>query len=166
MHINNYIGAFICVCALGFALIYLQGELNLDPCPLCVVDRIILVLMALFFLLAEIPTSKSKIRKSLAITNVLLSGLGIFFASRHVYIQNQPAAEIADCGAGFWYMLDHFPILDTLKFVLEGSGECGKISWTFLNLSIPIWTLMLFIILSFFTIIEIRTAFRSKNTAK
>ena len=64
MHINNYIGAFICACALGFALIYLQGELNLDPCPLCVVDRIILVLMALFFLLAEIPTPKSKIRKS------------------------------------------------------------------------------------------------------
>ena len=86
MHINNYIGAFICACALGFALIYLQGELNLDPCPLCVVDRIILVLMALFFLLAEIPTPKSKIRKSLAITNVLLGGLGIFFASRHVSV--------------------------------------------------------------------------------
>ena len=50
------------------------------------------------------------------------------------------------CGPGLDYMLQTFPLTETIREVLSGSGECAKVE-TLLGLSIPEWTLMLFLAL-------------------
>jgi disulfide bond formation protein DsbB len=73
---------------------------------------------------------------------MLAAGAGAGVAGRHVYIQSQPAGSIPACGATLEYMMDVFPVMYVLRKVLTGSGECAKIDWSFLGLSMPAWVLL------------------------
>ena len=77
---------------------------------------------------------------SVLVAVAALVAIGI--ASRHLYIQHQPAGTVAACGASLDYMLDVFPLTDVLRKVLTGSGECAKVDWTFLGLAMPAWVLI------------------------
>jgi disulfide bond formation protein DsbB len=86
---------------------------------------------------------------------ILLAGLlGASVAARHVWIQNLPADQVPDCGPGLDYMLEVFPVTETLQMVLSGSGECAEISWSFLSLSMPAWALLWFVGLAFFGLLN------------
>ena len=76
--------------------------------------------------------------------------LGIAVAGRHVWLQNLPEDQVPECGPGLDYMLEAFPLSETLSMVFTGSGECAEVQWTFLGLSIPGWTLLVFIGLTAF----------------
>ena len=73
-----------------------------------------------------------------------LTGIGICL--RHIWLQNLPADQVPECGAGFWYMMDTMPMLQFMDTILNGSGECADIQWQFLGFSIPEWTLVLFVV--------------------
>jgi disulfide bond formation protein DsbB len=75
---------------------------------------------------------------------VLAAGAGAGVAGRHVWIQHLPFDQQPGCSYEFGYMLETFPLAKTLKLVLEGTGDCAKVSWTFLDLSMPTWTLIFF----------------------
>ena len=46
------------------------------------------------------------------------------------------------CGASLDYMLDVFPLTDVLRKVLTGSGECAKLQWSLMGVSMPGWVLL------------------------
>jgi disulfide bond formation protein DsbB len=69
-------------------------------------------------------------------------------AARHVWLQHLPAEEVPACGPGLSYVFEHFPLTETLKLLVSGTGECSKIDWTLLGLSIPSWTLIAFLLLA------------------
>ena len=131
---------FCCVSLLGFAL-YNQYVDYLDPCPLCVFQRVVFIWMGAFALLAVIHNpgrTGSRIYAWLVASGAILGGL---IAGRHIWLQGLPADEVPECGPGLNYMLDNFPLTEVLASVLRGSGSCAEVVWSFIGLSMPMWTL-------------------------
>lgn len=139
------LGAFVAAGLIGFAL-YLQYQLGEDPCPLCIFQRVAVILTGVFFLLgALIGGTRIGARVSSGLI-ILTSLVGGGIAARHIWIQHLPEGQIPECGPGLSYLLDTFPMADVIHKVLSGSGECAHVGWTFLGGSIPEWTLFWFLV--------------------
>ena len=137
----------IVAASLVFAIYYLEGVLYLEPCPLCMVDRAILVLIGLIALIALMHNSSGIMLWMYTGLGSLFAGLGIAVSARHIWLQGLPPDQVPECGPDLSYMLDVFPLAEVIKKVLSGSGQCAEVSWTFLGLTIPQQTLLLFILL-------------------
>ncbi len=135
------LGLLACVALLGYAL-YAQFVLKLEPCPLCIFQRIGIAAVGALFLLAAIhsPRGRGALVYGGLIVLAALATMGI--AGRHIYIQHLPEGAVPACGAGLEYLFKVFPVVDVIRKVLTGSGECAKITWTFLTLSMPTWVLL------------------------
>lgn len=137
----NFLGLAACLGLLGYAW-YAQVVLELEPCPLCIFQRIGVASIALIFLLAGLHHPKSRgarVYGGLVLVAALVT-MGV--AARHLWIQHLPEGSVPACGATLSYMLDVFPLADVVRKVLTGSGECAKITWSFLGLSMPGWVLL------------------------
>lgn len=133
---------------MSFALFFLQRYMGFSPCPLCIFQRIGLMVMGGFALIAAIFDPKSKIVRLLLWLGSLAGiGWAAVVASRHVWLQHLPADQVPSCGPGLDYWLDTLPMQQVLKEVFAGSGECASIEWTFMGLSIPEQSLILFSVL-------------------
>ena len=131
------------LCAWWATRCYSQYRLGLEPCPLCIFERLAITGLGVAFLLAAIPGEGRLLLHrvfALLIGAIALTGAGV--AGRHVYIQHLPPDRVPVCGATLDYMLDVFPLADVMRKVLTGSGECAKVDWTFLGLSMPGWVLV------------------------
>lgn len=136
------------VIGMSFALFFLQRHLGLLPCPLCIFQRIGLMVMGGFALIAALFNPKSvAIRLGLWLGSLAGIGWATAVAGRHVWLQHLPADQVPSCGPGLDYWLDTLPILQVFKEVFAGSGECAAIDWTFMGLSIPEQSLILFSLL-------------------
>ena len=134
----------ICVGLLGFAM-YLQYSLGLQPCPLCVVQRVCIALLALIFMVGSLYIPRSRlIRWIYSLFTVIFAGLGIAAALRHLWLEHLPPGSVPSCSASLDYMLQNFPMSQTLIQLFNGSGDCAQITWQFLTLTIPAWTLIFF----------------------
>jgi protein dithiol:quinone oxidoreductase len=134
--------------ALMFAALYFQHVQGLEPCPLCVAQRLFVITIGVLGLLAFLhnPARERSRRFYLAGGLVVLTG-GIATAGRHVWLQNLPPDKVPECGPGLNYILDNFPLSDALGLIFKGSGECAKVDWSFLGLSMPGWVLLIFCIM-------------------
>lgn len=139
-------GLLLAVAAMIFAVGYLQIIEYLEPCPLCVLDRVVVISLGVVFLACLLHNPARTGRRIYAGLGTLLSITGIGICLRHIWLQNLPADQVPECGAGFWYMLDSMPLLQFLDTILNGSGECAEIKWQFLGFTIPEWTLVLFVV--------------------
>ncbi|SLJ83270.1 disulfide bond formation protein B [Psychrobacter sp. DAB_AL43B] len=136
------------VIGMSFALFFLQRYMGFSPCPLCIFQRIGLMVMGGFALIAALFNPKSMaIRLLLWLGSLAGIGWAAVVAGRHVWLQHLPADQVPSCGPGLDYWLDTLPMQQVLKEVFAGSGECASIEWTFLGLSIPEQSLILFSIL-------------------
>lgn len=135
------------VIGMVFAL-YLEHFQGLEPCPLCVFQRIGLILMGLFALIALIHNpQKTGLRRSYSLFTTLAIGWSTAVAARHVWLQHLPPEQVPACGPGLDYLMEALPFKSVLQQVLSGSGECAVIDWTFLGQSLPFWSLIFFSIL-------------------
>lgn len=136
------------VVGMSYALFFLQRYMGLTPCPLCIFQRIGLMVMGGFALIAVLINPKSVALKILLWIGSLAGiGWATSVAARHVWLQHLPADQVPSCGPGLDYWLDTLPMQQVLKEVFAGSGECASISWRFLGLSIPEQSLIFFAIL-------------------
>lgn len=143
--------AFSCAALLGYGY-YVQYVDFLEPCPLCIFQRIVFMWVAAVALIAFIhnPGPAGRWVYTTLITLGGLAGIGI--AGRHLWLQSLPPDQVPECGMGLNYMLDSMPFTEVLATVFRGSGECATIDWTFLGLSMPGWTLIWYIGLTAVTI--------------
>ena len=140
-----------CLSLLGFAL-YSQYVWYLEACPLCIFQRVAFVWMALFAFLAVLHNPARTGQRIYAWLVVAGAALGALIAGRHIWLQNLPPGEVPECGPGLNYMLENFPLTDVLSTVLRGSGSCAEVSWSFMGLSMPMWTLAWYIGLALVTL--------------
>ena len=137
--------AGVCVALLAFGL-YLQHGVGLEPCPMCIVQRYALVLVAIVA-----GVSALSARRNLLITGasllVLLSGFGAFVAARQSFLQWYPP-EIVSCGRDFYGMIETFPLKRSIPMIFKGSGDCTAIDWTFLGGSIANWSFVCFVLIA------------------
>ncbi len=134
---------------------FFQLIMDLQPCPLCISQRIAIFLLGLIFLIAVIHNPIGSGRKTYAILGCVTALIGASISVRHLWIQNMPEDEVPECGPGLSYIFENFPIMETLKLMLNGTGECAEVLWVFLGLSIPGWTLVSFIVLGVASLLQI-----------
>lgn len=131
-----------CVAMLAFGM-YLQHGLGLEPCPMCIVQRYALILVAVCAGLASARGQKGWIF-TWGLLALLSSGFGAFVAARQSWLQWYPP-EISTCGRDFYGMIEHFPIGRAIPMIFRGSGDCAAIDWTFLGGSIANWSFLCFV---------------------
>ena len=136
--ILNLAGFLCCVGMMGFAL-FAQHVMLLDPCPLCVLQRVAVIGLGIVFLIAALHHPSGWGRYVYAFLSFLFAGGGVGIAGWHWRLQNLPPSEVPSCGPGLDYMLDNFPLGEAMRMVFEGSGECAEVVWSFLGLSMPAW---------------------------
>jgi disulfide bond formation protein DsbB len=137
----NLLGLLACAALLAYAY-YAQYALHLDPCPLCIFQRVGVFTMGVVFAIAAAHDPAGWGRRVYAALLAVAALATIGVATRHLYIQSLPPGTIAACGASLDFMLKVFPLTDVLVKVLTGSGECAKIEWRFLGLAMPAWVLI------------------------
>jgi disulfide bond formation protein DsbB len=133
--------ALACVAMLGFGL-YLQHVVGLEPCPMCIVQRYALILVAVTAGVTAALRGRGAHLTGAGLM-VLISGFGGFVAARQSWLQWHPP-EFASCGRDFYGMIEHFPLQRAIPMIFRGSGDCTKVDWTFLGGSIANWSFVCF----------------------
>lgn len=138
----HWFGFGACAAAVAFAF-YGQYGLGLQPCHLCIFQRVTLAAMGAAFLLAALMPAVGLLR-ALGTGLIAVTGLAtLATAGRHVWIQMQPAGTVAPCGADLDFMLEIFPLTEVILKVFRAGGECAKVDWTLFGLSMPAWVFLL-----------------------
>lgn len=129
---------------------YMELVMLLEPCPLCIMQRIFFFFAGLFALVAFIHNPKARGKVVYGLTSAVLSMAGGGFAIRQIYLQHLPKDQVPSCGPSLSYMIEEFPLAEVLKVMLSGDGNCAEITWQdpILNMSIPQWSLVGFVVLA------------------
>jgi protein dithiol:quinone oxidoreductase len=138
---GNLLGFIACAGLLAYAY-YAQFVLHLEPCPLCIFQRVGILALGLVFLAAAAHDPASFARRIYAslLTLAALASIGV--ALRQLYLQSLPPDQVPACGASLDFMLKVFSFAEVLTKVLTGSGECAKVTWRFFGLAMPGWVLI------------------------
>lgn len=131
---------------LGFAY-YSQYALGFEPCPLCILQRVAFMIIALGALAGALHGSRGRLRWVYA--GVAFAGglWGLATAGRHLWLQSLPPDQVPECGPGFAFMVEYFSLGEAITSAFTGSGECAEVDWTFLGLAMPAWTLIWYVVL-------------------
>jgi disulfide bond formation protein DsbB len=138
--------ALLLTCAglLGYGY-FLQYARGLEPCPLCIFQRLAYLAVATGALIGLLWRGAAGARTALGAV-ILFSAVGGAVAGRQVWLQHLPADRVPECGPGLDFILEAFPLSEALQMVFAGSGECARVDWTFLSLSIAEWSLLWFLL--------------------
>lgn len=137
--------------ALVFAY-YLEFVHGLEPCPLCIFQRVAMAATGVVFLAAALHGPSGLGRGVYAALAVLAASAGAAIAGRHVWLQSLPEDEVPACGPGLDYLLDVMPWRDVLARILRGDAACADIDASFLGLGLPAWTLVAFVALALWAV--------------
>lgn len=149
---GNALGAAACAALMGYAL-YAQYVLELEPCPLCILQRVAVIVLGVLFLAAALHPAGVVGRRIYALLLGLVAVAGSGVAARQVWLTMLPPERVPACGPGLDFMLESFPLREALSMVLAGSGECAKVEWRLLGLSMPAWVLIALIGLGAFGVV-------------
>ena len=140
----NLLGALLSFLLVGLALT-IQTQFDLEPCPLCVSQRIVFILIGFIFLVFSFMSPTRLIKfihlVSLSVVNIV----GMVFAIKHILIQGKWITVPAECGIDLDYMFENFPIREAFSLLFKGTGDCSEIDWLFLGLSLPQLALIAYI---------------------
>ena len=145
------IGFLACFATVALALV-IQTQYNLEPCPLCITQRMFFMGLGVLFLIGAFIPRASLFQKLFTGLQLVTALGGAGWAIRHWYLQANKESMIADCGVGFDYMFDNFPLEKMFKLIFKGSGDCATIDWTFLGLTLPQLALISFIFFGLYAI--------------
>ncbi len=144
-------GFAACFATVALALI-IQTKYNLEPCPLCITQRMFFMGLGILFLIGAFIKSASLLQKIFTGLQLLTALGGAGWAIRHWYLQAHKGEIIADCGVGFDYMFENFPVKKMFTLIFKGTGDCAAIDWTFLGLTLPQLALISFVAFAVYAI--------------
>ena len=137
--------AVTCAAMMAYGIYYLQEELGLEPCPMCILQRAALIAIGVTALLAAIHGPRAWGLKVYSGLMVLFAAAGAGVAMRHSYLQHFPP-KVETCGSDLGFLMGNFPLSQALPKIFAGTGSCSMVGWKFIGLSIPEWTLVWFAI--------------------
>ncbi len=158
----SLIGFIACTSLIATAL-YFQHIEGLNPCPLCLFQRVAFIGMGLIFLASFLHNCTGLGSRIYGFLAGVCGLLGMGTAARHLWLQNLPPDQVPECGPGLDYMLDVFPLRQVIETVFKGSGECAKVSWTLLQISMPGWSLIWLLVL---TALALTLLFQPRRTRR
>ena len=149
-----FVGFVSCISMLGIGA-YLHFVEHLEPCPLCISQRIGLLAVGVLMLIAALHNPGIAGIKRYAIAGAILASIGGSISIRHIWIQHLPPDQVPECGPGLDYVFENFPLAETIKLMLSGTGDCAIVDWTLLGFSIPELTLLAFLGLAGLSLLQI-----------
>jgi len=155
-----YLLVFLACAGLLAAAYVFEYVYYMDPCPLCIMQRIAVLLIGISGLVGFVFASSMMAKVSASIFMLLSSILGMSVAGRHIWIQGLPADEIPTCGPSLEYMVDTLPWADVLALMLRGNGNCADGHWSFIGLSMPQWVMVWYV---GFAVVALYLLFKRKN---
>src|SRR6187399_3064012 len=150
----NLACALVCAGMLGIAIFYFEGVLGLQPCPLCMFQRVCIGALGLVFLFAGLHRVRYHGAIVYAGFMFFAAAATTWVAGRHVWIQHQPPGTVPACGAPLDNLLQMFPLLEVVRKVMAGGGECGHVDWQWLGVSMPGWVLIMAVALGLVGIVN------------
>jgi disulfide bond formation protein DsbB len=152
-------GFAACAALIGFA-IYSQFAWGLEPCPMCIFQRLAFAALGLVFLVAGLHAPRAAgTRGVYGVVGFLAAAVGMGLAGRHVWLQLNPP-DVPGCLPPLSFMRETMSTTGVIRRVLTGSGDCSAVDWSFLGLSMPAWSLVWFIALGLFFLFA---AFRARR---
>lgn len=140
---------FALVGAACFALLsygyYLQFIEDIEPCPLCILQRMCYIAAGTVAVIGAIHAPRRFGGVVYTIAIAVPAAVGAAIAGRQTWLQHLPPELVPECGASFEFMLEMYPLFETIERSLRGTGDCAEVSWTFLSLSIAEWSLACFV---------------------
>ena len=157
----GYVAGFLICGGLILYALYLQYYEYQNPCPLCLLQRVVYIALMVVFLLGALhgPRRTGAVVYSTLLVLVSLIGAGV--AARHVWLQHLPKDKVPECGPGLGYILDRFPLVNALEKIFRGSGECAEAGWRLMGLSIAEWSLVWFVLLGAYAVFVAAAARKS-----
>ena len=137
----NFTGFAVCAALIAYA-VYEQNVLGIEPCPLCIFQRVGIMAMGLLFLVAGLHAPRGLGAMPYGVLIDLAALVTMAIAAKHLWIQHLPEGAVPSCGANLATLMDMFPIIDVVKKVFNGSGECHQVNWSLLGLSMPGWVMV------------------------
>ena len=144
---SYYLVQLLIVVGILLLSFYLQRYRGMLPCPLCMMQRICFMLLAITFLFSLL--TNGFFRQMGNLFSIFFSLLGILFAGRQIWVQHFPAALSNECGVTIQYMLQVLPIHEVAQKIFSGSAECTERGFNFLFLNLAEWSLLLFVLFLF-----------------
>lgn len=149
----TYLLGLIAVVALMAAAYYLQYFKGLNPCPLCILQRCVFVLLGIVFLIGASGKFNKPFQIILSILVFLFACMGTALAARQVWLQHFPPSLGSDCAGSLEFMLQAFPFHEVLQKVFTGTPDCSHTDWELWNISLAGWSCLCFlgfIVMSFY----------------
>ena len=146
----NLFGSFLAFILVVVA-VAIQTQFNLEPCPLCVSQRIVFIVIGFLFFLFSFLKPNQLIKFIHVLTLLTANIVGIVFAIRHIMIQSKWITVPAECGIDLDYMFENFPLTEAFSLLFKGTGDCSEIDWLFLGLTLPQLALIAYIMFSILT---------------
>jgi len=140
--LTNLAGFLACFGLIAYAYFYVELHEGIEPCPLCMFQRVGVGLLGVIFAAAALHGPRAWGAKVYAALLGLASLATAAIAARHIYVQHAPPGLVPSCGAPLEYMVKVMPITQVIAKVLAGSGECAQVNWQFLGLAMPTWVLI------------------------
>ncbi len=139
------LGFLACAAVVAYA-IWTQLYGGLEPCNLCIFQRVAFAGLALVFLVGGLHAPRAAAgRRAYGIAGFIAAGVGIGIAGRHVWVQSLPADLVPSCGPPLSFLRETMGPFEAIRKVLTASGSCGNVDWTFLGLAMPAWSLICFV---------------------
>lgn len=125
-----------------FASLYFQYAMGLQPCPLCLMQRI-----CVFLLLALMGLSLGTLKKAhfVSLLQIIIAFCGLFFSLRHLWLQSLPTGQAPACMPGLDVLIRYFPWQTVAKALFWGAGDCAETTWSMLGISMPGWSALYFL---------------------
>ena len=137
-----FLAGFLLCAALIAAAVYFQYAAGLEPCPLCIFQRVAFIAVGVILLAGFLHNPRGWGRRVYGGVAGVAALLGAAVAGRHLWLQNLPEGQVPECGPGLAFMLEAFPLQKALGLILRGSGECAEVQWALLGLTMPGWSLV------------------------
>ncbi len=149
------LGAFAICCLLLIAAYFLEYAMHVEPCPLCIVQRIWFLCLALLFLFAGLHQPKKTGILIFGLLILAVALLGILTAGRQAWLQMHPSAGPQLCLPGFSYLITQLNFSAAFQSLFSGSGNCEQVGWSWLGFSLADWALVFFVLFAIVGVLQI-----------
>jgi len=150
MHLPSYrtvnlLEALGALLLMGLAIFYFENHLGLEPCYLCITQRVFVVAIGVIALLAALHNPSATGQRIYAGLSVAAAVVGGYFSSKQLWLQSLPEDQVPACGVPVDYLLESFSLSEAIAMLVRGDGNCAEVQWQLLGLSMPAWVLVAFV---------------------
>jgi protein dithiol:quinone oxidoreductase len=163
--LTYFLGLVVITLVLGFTA-FLQAYESITPCPLCILQRLTLMVLGILFFFGAIVKFRKMGQHIIGAASALVAFAGVLFAGRQVWMQYVPSSDAGNCGVSLNYMLQTFPFKEVVDKIFNSGVDCARIDWTILHLSLAVWSLVCFLGFLGMTIWQFSRSFHKHHHTK